>query len=67
MAWKLLRRASRGPSDEKQFETMELGYAFLLRFARSVVDLSRHMLYFILDSTQPEPLFHSPVGKHPQV
>lgn len=39
-----------GPSDEKQFQTFELG----------------HLLYFILDSGQPEQLFHSPIGSNPQ-
>ncbi|KAL2060076.1 hypothetical protein VTL71DRAFT_9898 [Oculimacula yallundae] len=38
------------PADEKQFETYELG----------------HLLYLILDSIMPEPLFHSPIGDNPQ-
>ncbi|KAG4429480.1 hypothetical protein IFR05_015043 [Cadophora sp. M221] len=39
-----------GPSDDKQFETFELG----------------HLLYIILDSIMPEPLFHSPIGNTAQ-
>ncbi|KAK0124109.1 hypothetical protein ONS95_009092 [Cadophora gregata] len=39
-----------GPSDDKQFETFELG----------------HLLYIILDKDMPEPLFHSPIGDGPQ-
>ncbi|RDW73348.1 hypothetical protein BP6252_07255 [Coleophoma cylindrospora] len=39
-----------GPSDDKQFETMALS----------------HLMYMILDSQQPNNLFHSPIGPNPQ-
>jgi len=39
-----------GPSDDKQFDTMELS----------------HLVLFILDSEQENQYFHSPIGKNPQ-
>ncbi|KAJ6064361.1 hypothetical protein N7499_013041 [Penicillium canescens] len=41
----------RGPSNKQQFEAFEIG----------------HMVFFVLDFNQPNPLFHAPIGDSPKV